>query len=1013
MQRSPFSIEIRRTMVLCAAFVLTVAWPLAAVAETATRTVWIDAADERGRPVETLDAQDLDVREDGAPVAGLALSPGVANEGKARVVLYFDAILASAGNYRRGAEVLATQIAALTRLGTVELVIADPEPLSVLVTEDALALGERLGWLGASDRGRGMVAALREQTLRELESAPGQPSVPAEARAEIVRQASAEERALVVAQLERMLAWAGSAKKPAGGPAIVVPVLDGFDLDPALFYAQVFASEAGGSASMSRALTTSMEDVARSLAARGWTAVPLAVAKLTLPETTAEPIEAIRSAGGDDAGSLVPGPIRNPQVRLGRKRERDSEARPPVGFLAPLAPLEMMAAATGGSVIASAEGFGNALARLARRWQLRYESTLGIDQGLVALEVASLRRDLAVRAPRWTSRAVPAPIAAVRLRQILAGANPDGGLDVASAARLGSAVTSEAAAAAGLVDVALETRLSLRPLADAGGDLPLGLGSVPVRVMVAWEAADGSLARQDSVLLEQDLRSDAEWRYDQSLSLPVDTGQVAVLVENLEDGRWGGGLAAMVRADAGEVVAELTPRATVIEISRPEDELLRGKVVFETDVYDSRVSEVAFVLDDTEVARVNQRPFSARVNLGRTPRRRTLTVIAFGGSGMEMGRNSAVLNSGSGGLGVRIVAPTIFQVSGPVDVEAEITVPVERNLDRVLFFWNDDLLATQYAAPFRQRIVVPESRPQGFARVVAMLDDGTVTEDVVVLNGPEAGERVDVNLVELYVVVTDGDGRPVRGLTVDDFAVQEEGKPQKVASFSDASDLPLTLGMAIDSSASMFVKLPTVQRSAIRFLESTFGERDRAFVVDFDSQPRLARGTTAELPRVVTAINDLEASGRTALWESIVFSLVQLQGVRGRKALVVFSDGADEDDEFPYRACVKLAKQMGVPIYLILMKKRPKNDDAGLSLWTRSFNSKATKLATSVGGRVYYAKEYASLDEVYTEIEEELRSQYLLAYYPTQVGASGLWRSVDVNVRKRGLVPRTLSGYWP
>ena len=102
---------------------------------------------------------------------------------------------------------------------------------------------------------------------------------------------------------------------------------------------------------------------------------------------------------------------------------------------------------------------------------------------------------------------------------------------------------------------------------------------------------------------------------------------------------------------------------------------------------------------------------------------------------------------------------------------------------------------------------------------------------------------------------------------------------------------------------------------------------------------------------------------------------------------------------------------MGVPIYLILMKREPK-EGSGFSLLVRSLTSRVDRLVEATGGRVFYAKEYASLDAVYDEIEYELRSQYLLGYYPVQPGRSATWRDVDVDVLAPGLEPRTLSGYW-
>ncbi len=141
------------------------------------------------------------------------------------------------------------------------------------------------------------------------------------------------------------------------------------------------------------------------------------------------------------------------------------------------------------------------------------------------------------------------------------------------------------------------------------------------------------------------------------------------------------------------------------------------------------------------------------------------------------------------------------------------------------------------------------------------------------------------------------------------------------------------------------------------------------------------RPATSDLERIKKSIDSLEASGHTALWEAIVYSLVQLQGTKGRKALIVFSDGSDEDENFPFRSSMRIAREMGVPIYLVLMRKKP-DESAAIGLISRSFSSRAVRLAEATGGRVFYAKEYKSLDAVYDEIEAELRSQYLLTYYP-------------------------------
>jgi Ca-activated chloride channel family protein len=198
------------------------------------------------------------------------------------------------------------------------------------------------------------------------------------------------------------------------------------------------------------------------------------------------------------------------------------------------------------------------------------------------------------------------------------------------------------------------------------------------------------------------------------------------------------------------------------------------------------------------------------------------------------------------------------------------------------------------------------------------------------------------------------------------------------------------------------------------FLATTFRPEDRALVVDFDDTPRLVRPATSDLERIKHSIDSLEASGHTALWEAIVYSLVQLQGAKGRKALIVFSDGADEDEQFPFRSTMRISRELGVPIYLVLMRKKG-DESAALGLISRSFISRAERLAEATGGRVFYAKEYKNLDAVYDEIEAELRSQYLLTYYPkNSAGATSEgrgFRSVDVAVRGEGLRARTLNGY--
>ncbi|MEE8523458.1 MAG: VWA domain-containing protein [Thermoanaerobaculia bacterium] len=1008
-----------------AAIVLSIS-PAAIFAATGTdeTELWVEVLDEKGRLPADLGADDFEIVEGELSLPVAEIRTG--SPDGARVVLYFDQALAGNRTIKRASESLSGLARQLTGLGEVEIVMADEAPEVVLRGRDEIILAQRLTRGALVDTGSLRLLEIRRRTLRELRPpSAASPTLTPDEVSEVVTAGILEEIELVRERLQHLVAWAFDERgeDPAatgGGPRVLVLMLDGFDLDPVGFYTHHLDAGAlpGVVRSTARLPTLDREirDLSRTLAAAGWTVFPVTFPDASegtkgLEYTSIESTSDTSSGPSaiDDGTTSAPGFKLRPGSLFGRRKEAEAQPDvPEVAFIEPLEPLRRLADESGGDVVISDQGLRDAVERLGRRVRLSYRSQLTAMDGSRRLEVRAKRPGWTVRARRWQVRGTPEAVAGVRLRRLLEGFESDGGFDVAAVLRLDQ---RDAGAASGR----LEARLNLRDLeAATPEDEWASTTAATFRVSVAVAAEGGESRLRSEIFEDQDLGVGAEWSYGTDLELPEGATEVAVLIEDLERGTWGGRRATVVQgdwADSGDLLEDLLPPAAVVEIQRPDREVLRGRIRFEADVYLDEVAAVEFLLDDRRVARLTGPPYAARIDLGRTPRRRDLSVIAYDGDGDELGRDTVVLNGGSAGLTIDIVRPEVLRATGAVDVEAEIAVPVERRLDRVLFFWNNEPVATVYGPPFRQRVNIPSDKPTGYVRVVAMLDDGTTAEDVIFMNGPAASDRLDVHLVELYVVVTDRDGRPVRGLTETDFRIREQGREQQIATFSDASDLPLTLGMAIDSSASMFVKLPRIQRAAIDFLHSTFSDQDRAFVVDFDTEPRLVRGTTHSLDRLVQSIYSLEANGRTALWESIVFSLVQLQEVRGRKALIVFSDGADEDDHFPFRSAADVAKRMGVPIYIILMKKEPK-ESIGLSLFSRSFTSRINRLVEATGGRVFYAKEYSHLGEVYEEIDRELRSQYLLAYYPGDPGSSRAWRKVDVEVAKRGLVPRTLSGYW-
>ncbi len=381
-------------------------------------------------------------------------------------------------------------------------------------------------------------------------------------------------------------------------------------------------------------------------------------------------------------------------------------------------------------------------------------------------------------------------------------------------------------------------------------------------------------------------------------------------------------------------------------------------------------------------------------------------------------RATAPVRRPKNGLTVRILRPLPGRAAGPVEVEADVRWASEARLERVEFFWDDELQATAYEAPFRRSVPVPRDGTVGFLRVAARLADGTIADDAVLMNAGAAGERVDVRLVEVPVIVTDRDGRPVRGLAREDFRLKRNGTPQEIAGFADAGDLPLTLALAVDSSASMFLKLPRVERAARSLLLSALAPRDRALLIDFDSSPRLVSHPTRDLASVAEALSSLSADGGTALWSAVSFGLSELSGVAGRKALVVYSDGVGEEDPTSYGECLRAARSARVPVYLVLSASLSARK-AG-SLLREPLGEKLERLARATGGDAIFLDASLGADpgptddlsSVYRRILAELRSQYVLTFYPPE-GSSDSWQDLAVEVKKPGLSARALEGYVP
>ena len=441
----------------------------------------------------------------------------------------------------------------------------------------------------------------------------------------------------------------------------------------------------------------------------------------------------------------------------------------------------------------------------------------------------------------------------------------------------------------------------------------------------------------------------------------------------------------------------------LLRIVGPEGDAVSGLCRFEALVRDE-VARVTFLLDGESILTKNRPPFDIDLDLGPLPRLTTVTVIGYDNSGQEIARDGYTLNVGRERFFVHLVpVSTSDGDGGQVRVAAELNIPSEGELDRLELFWNDDLLGTLYDPPYELRVDLGTSERFGYLRALATLVDGSQAEDLQFVNTPEFGAVVKVTAVELPITVLDN-GKPVEDLTREDFTVFEDKVEQTISHFSLHRDLPVRMGMVIDTSGSMEDTLPTVQRVVMGFLRDLLRPRDRAFIETFSDRPDLLAGFTADFSIIENALLALYPDRATALYDAIIMGLFQFSGVTGRRAMVVLTDGDDTASENGFDEALGYAQRTGVTIYTI-----------GVSIPSTKVTTRwqINKLASATGGRSFYVSEKSGLDTIYAEINRELRTQYLVAFTSNSEKPRDELRKIKVEVDRKGVKVRTITGYYP
>jgi Ca-activated chloride channel family protein len=259
---------------------------------------------------------------------------------------------------------------------------------------------------------------------------------------------------------------------------------------------------------------------------------------------------------------------------------------------------------------------------------------------------------------------------------------------------------------------------------------------------------------------------------------------------------------------------------------------------------------------------------------------------------------------------------------------------------------------------------------------------------------PDTTINVRVRLVNVFVTVTDDHGAPVGSLKKENFTLKEDGLEQKISVFDKESELPLSIVLGVDTSLSTRKDLPLELASARRFVQAILRPVDAISLFQFSETVDEMTPFTSDQKRIDRAIAGMRHGSATALYDAIYLGAKALERRDGRKVMVVITDGGDTVSTVSYKEAVREAQEAEAIVYSVIIV--PIEASAGRDT---GGEHALIQLSDDTGGKYFYATSGAELDNAFSQISDELRTQYLLAYYPSRKLADSSFRRIEVSVQ--------------